>query len=294
MSDSNWIKLNRGIWDNFIWDFQKPKFTLAWIDMLLMANYKDKKIMFDGKVEVIKRGSFITSMVKLAERWDMDRGTVKRLLDLLQDDGMITYVCNNRRTAITIVNYSVFQSFTYDDATTHTTADATAEPTADATTHTTQHKKVKKERSLKEGKNIIYADDPSLNEAIISFVEHRKSLKKPMTDNAIKLMINKLNKLSSDISVQIEIINQSILNGWQGIFPLNQQNNQKNVRKEVIPDWMKKKPGFNDFPQSNTDAALDEMEQLFLKEVNRPVKVSECPELTAEAEELKKMLKEKY
>ena len=53
MADSNWIKLNRRIWDNFIWSFEKSKYTLAWIDILLQANYMDKKILFDGKVEVI-------------------------------------------------------------------------------------------------------------------------------------------------------------------------------------------------------------------------------------------------
>ena len=43
-----------------------------------------------------------------------------------------------------------------------------------------------------------------------------------MTDHAIELLINKLNKLSSDTSEQIEILNQSMLNGWQGIFPLKE------------------------------------------------------------------------
>lgn len=59
-----------------------------------------------------------------------------------------------------------------------------------------------------------------LEAAIQEFIVFRKKIKKPMTDHAVKLMISKLNKLASSTAEQIEILNQSILNGWQGIFPL--------------------------------------------------------------------------
>lgn len=59
-----------------------------------------------------------------------------------------------------------------------------------------------------------------LEAAIQEFIVFRKKIKKPMTDHAVKLMVAKLNKLASSTAEQIEILNQSILNGWQGIFPL--------------------------------------------------------------------------
>lgn len=287
MSDSNWIKLNRGIWDNFIWDFEKPKYALAWIDMLLMANYKDKKILFDGKVEVVKRGSFITSMVKLAERWNMDRATVKRFLDVLQNDGMITYSCNNRRTLINIVNYSTFQSFGVEDTTTESTTDSathtTAESTAESTTHSTQHKKVKKIKESKESKK-SYSDVPELNVALISFTEYRKGIKKPMSDHAVALMVNKLNKMTSNVQEQIEILNQSIVNGWQGIFPLN--------GKEQRPS--RPKNGFTAFSQREySPSEMDEIERM-IQQSQMATYVDDDPELKAEAEALKKELQEKY
>jgi hypothetical protein len=66
----------------------------------------------------------------------------------------------------------------------------------------------------------VYADDPELNSALLAFVEFRKSIKKPMTDHAVKLLLTKLHGMSNYIPEQIEILNQSIVNGWQGIFPL--------------------------------------------------------------------------
>ena len=78
--------------------------------------------------------------------------------------------------------------------------------------------KEKKEKKKKEIK--VFSDDAELNQAILAFMEFRKSIKKPMTDRAVELLINKLNGMTSYIPEQIEIINQSIVNGWQGVFPL--------------------------------------------------------------------------
>ena len=81
-----------------------------------------------------------------------------------------------------------------------------------------------------------------LQKAILAFVQFRKDIKKPMTDRAIDLLIGKLKRMSSDIGVQVEIINQSIINGWQGIFPLkeNEAKPQRyGSRKEKLPGWFK-------------------------------------------------------
>lgn len=93
-------------------------------------------------------------------------------------------------------------------------------------------------KSPKNRDSAPYVADDDLNNAIIAFIDYRKKIKKPMTDRAIQLLIDELNKLSPDIVTQIEILNQSILNGWQGVFPLKKQS-QKPTRQETAPNWMK-------------------------------------------------------
>lgn len=61
---------------------------------------------------------------------------------------------------------------------------------------------------------------PELAETLAAFAEHRKKLKKPMTDRAKELMLSKLSKMAKTEQEQIAILNQSIVNGWQGIFPI--------------------------------------------------------------------------
>ena len=52
-------------------------------------------------------------------------------------------------------------------------------------------------------------------------MEMRKKLKKPMTDKAVQLAIGKLNKLScGNPDIANQILEQSILNSWQGLYEL--------------------------------------------------------------------------
>ena len=65
--------------------------------------------MVGNKVEEIKRGSFITSELKLMDRWGWGRKKVQLFLKFLESESMIVRSANNKRTAITIVNYDVYQ-----------------------------------------------------------------------------------------------------------------------------------------------------------------------------------------
>jgi len=59
-----------------------------------------------------------------------------------------------------------------------------------------------------------------LEETIKEFVKFRKQVKKPMTDYAVKLLKKKLDSITSKPEEQIAILEQSILNGWQGVYPI--------------------------------------------------------------------------
>lgn len=77
----------------------------------------------------------------------------------------------------------------------------------------------------KKKKKQSYSDDPYLNDAILSFIEFRKGIKKPMTDRAVDLLINKLNGMADSVQEQIAILNQSIMNGWTGVYELKEEKN---------------------------------------------------------------------
>ena len=90
---------------------QKRKFSKfeAWIDILLSVNHREGKVLIDYSVETVNRGEFITSEVKLANKWNWDRKTVRKFLTLLQQEEMILKSSTKRWTSITVINWDKYQ-----------------------------------------------------------------------------------------------------------------------------------------------------------------------------------------
>lgn len=68
------------------------------------------------------------------------------------------------------------------------------------------------------------ADKPldEFEAAIEFFKDHRKKLKKPMSDHAVDLLKTKLETLApNDKKQQIALINHAIEKGWQGVYPID-------------------------------------------------------------------------
>lgn len=65
-------------------------------------------------------------------------------------------------------------------------------------------------------------------EAWSRFVDHRKSIKKPLTADAARLAINALDKLRAAGNPPAQVIDQSIFNGWAGVFALRQSTGAGN------------------------------------------------------------------
>lgn len=107
--EQGWIKLHRSIYNHWLWkEDTKLKW---WLDLLLMANHTTRKILLGNQLFEIQRGSLHTSVTKLTSRWQVDKKTVKRFLDLLQNDSMISYTTTYKGTTINISNYNDFQDF---------------------------------------------------------------------------------------------------------------------------------------------------------------------------------------
>jgi len=86
--------------------------------------------------------------------------------------------------------------------------------------------------------NIQQISNNSLFDSVFdSFLVMRKQLKKPMTDKAIELLKSKLEKLApADQQAQIEILEQSIMNNWQGVFPLKDSAKKEGANGILLKD----------------------------------------------------------
>ena len=122
------------------------------------------------------------------------------------------------------------------------------------------HAEVEKPR--KKSEPVKYSDDPELNDAIAEFVKFRKGIKKPMSDRAITLMMNKLESLSHDKHEQVQILNQSIMQGWTGLYALKDDGKSRGQPRNVNPN------GFANFKQTDHSEQLGQLEKMLADELN--------------------------
>lgn len=214
-----WIKLSTDIFNNRkIKQIQSipngDTIFAIWIRMLIMAAETND----NGKIYITKdkpygRKQFSTAIGKPV-------AVVEEAMKIFKEYGMISIDSG----IIIIKNWKKYQS---------------AKGTGTA----------KKETSKKESRTLeeVIRDSnlsPNMEKTVRDFIAMRERKRAPMTDVALELMLKNLDKMTNDEQKKIDIMNQSIENGWSGVFELDRRKNGKRV---------------NDVPQSTKEdeAALD-------------------------------------
>ena len=222
MADA-FIKLHRKMLD---WEWYKDKNTFTlFLHCLLIANWKDGRFMG----QVIPRGSFVSSYSQLAEQTNLSVQNVRTAINHLKLTGELTVKSHSKYSVFTVVNYCRYQD---DNRRANKQLTNNQQTTNKQLTTIEEYKEREEGEEKKESK--YYPNDETLDRAFADYVAMRKQIKKPMTDRAVDLAIKKLNELSGgDSDLAIKIIEQSIMNSWQGLFPLKTDNTTKTI------DWSK-------------------------------------------------------
>ncbi|EAC8315001.1 TPA_asm: DnaD domain protein [Listeria monocytogenes] len=144
---SGWIKIYRSLQEHWIWE--NEKYLKWWLDLLLLANHQDRDILINGELITIKRGQKHTSELWLSNRWNADRKQVRKFLELLKKNDMITITKSRQKgTTYEISNYNDFQGISEEIRTTKGTTIGTTEDT------TKEHQMVQRKGHKQELKNL--------------------------------------------------------------------------------------------------------------------------------------------
>ena len=162
-----YISLHRELLDHWLWKSKEPfSDGQAFLDMLLLANYKPAKLMIKGQLIEVDRGQLAHSMVTLAGRWNWSRGKVIRFFTKLKKDSMVVQQTNNATTITTLCNYNSFQSSDTSGSTASGTADGTA-PDHQPITNNKDNKENKKDTYVSLCKSVI----ESFNKIVVALPE---------------------------------------------------------------------------------------------------------------------------
>ena len=95
-------------------------------------------------------------------------------------------------------------------------------------------KKEKQSVSLKTIIEEFAGKNSMLFEAVKDWIEMRKTIKAPLTTRAASMSFKRLCELShGNESMMIEILNQSTLNCWKGLFPLKNPSGLQNQKSKI-------------------------------------------------------------
>ena len=248
-------------------------YTIIYLKMLLLSLQNEGKIYFDEieddfaeeiALEIDEEAENVKVTIMFLEKCGLLTRESEEIMYLNGIEEMIgsetssaARVRKHRNNAL----QSNTQALQCNTEVTQGNKNVTTEKEKDIEKELEKEKEKEKEKVLPKGNNkkkssktpktpqVYYPEDELLNKAFLDFIEMRKQIKKPMTDRAIEIAMDKLKKLatsstsfseSMDNDLAIQILEQSTLNCWQDIYPLKQEKQQKNNNNNnVFDDWSK-------------------------------------------------------
>ena len=98
---------------------------------------------------------------------------------------------------------------------------------------TKKERKPKKQSQSYDEQIAGYTQNEELQNALKAFIQMRSFIKSPVTAHGLKLLLNKLTKISRNDADKITIVNNSIENNWKGFYGLKEESSyQKSVQPE--------------------------------------------------------------
>lgn len=218
-----------------------------------------EQLLFSKRVSVDRNE--VIAIINSATRWKLFDKNIFEKYKILTSTGIQKryFGSINRRTNISVVkellliDLSEYKAFQYvsinliNDDINPVNADENSSQTELMSAKSTQRKvkeskekKSKKMRAPAREENFPFSGcSEKFNTIFESYLDMRKKIKKPATDKAIDLAYQHLQKLApGNEEKQIKILEQSILNSWQGLFELKEDSkagNQKSANPQPAP-----------------------------------------------------------
>jgi predicted phage replisome organizer len=260
MADVQWIKIATQIFDNRkIKQIEKmpegDAIIVVWFKLLCLAGTCNKNGMIYLTDEIPYTEDMLAAEFRMEQRINVLKLALKifehfKMIEIIDDvfnisswdkyqniEGLEKIREQNR---IRQARYKENQKLLQDNVTNNVIGNA------EVTQSNATDKEIELDKDIDKEKNkkkdlLFFPNDEKLNQTFLDFIDMRKSIKAKMTDRAITLMINKINKL--DAETAIKMLEQSIMNSWKDIYSLKEDKQTQPSKQQS------KRNQFNQFPQ---------------------------------------------
>jgi len=216
---AGYIKLHRSLKDHLLWTDDPFSRGQAWVDLIMLANFKQTSFRKRGIRVIVERGQVAYSTKGLADRWHWSRPKVDRYLTELTAVHQIVHQKTNLTTLITIVNYEKYQEESAPKRAPNVHQTCTLEEGKEGKEEKTNKDQQPNAKKKPKTNGIDYSKLSPLipKEAAIGFVDHRKLLKSPLTQRAFDQAMRAALKAPEIGLTPEQAIDETVQAGWKKI-----------------------------------------------------------------------------
>lgn len=92
--------------------YSDSEYVHLWVHLLLQANWEEKEFLWNGKIQKLLPGQFITGRKKLAQQTGINEYKIERILKLFKNEQQIAQQTTRKYRLITILNWDKYQKRT--------------------------------------------------------------------------------------------------------------------------------------------------------------------------------------
>lgn len=192
----------------------------AYLDLCLLAEWKDRKFIKRGQVVELKAGQLAKSEEELADRWKWSRNTVRKYLNEQQTIGNIEQQKSRLITIIT-VKFGLNVAQQIEQQTPLKPEQQIEQPTIENNKESIYKEKIVKK---KEELDLSIVDEQYLP-IVNDWLQYKKERKEGYKPTGFKTFYNHLIKLSNNNPVLArKIVDKSMSSNYAGIFELKESD----------------------------------------------------------------------
>lgn len=233
-AEKGYIKLFRSLMGKGY--YKSSAHVHLWLHLLLRASYQEREFLFGGKLHNLKPGQFITGRKSLSADTGIAESKCERILKCFEIEQQIEQQKTNKFRIISICNWDIYQGSEHQNEQPVDSGWTAGEQPLDTI------KKGKKEIKEKKKPTAIFVLPEWVPvEPWRAYLAMRVKIRRPLTD--YQMAVDKLRTIMNSGGGSAEdILNQSVFNSWQGLFPKKQDGgnggNGKQESKEYVPEAM--------------------------------------------------------
>jgi hypothetical protein len=212
--DAGWIK-NHKLWAFWTW-------------CLLKATHEEYDAIVGLQTVHLLPGQFVTGREIGSAETGLTVQEYRTIMSFLKKAGNITIKSTNRYSIVSIVNWETYQASKNDINQPNNQQVTNNQP---APNHIQTHENKKNEKKKDNSNTDFILPDWLPKEQWADFLEMRVKIRKPLTEKAKLLAINKLKELAETGNDPGDVLNQSTLSAWLGLFPLKDSGHYSGAGK---------------------------------------------------------------